>query len=94
MAKEEKKRQERFPQPGVPTVNPITGKEFSNDQEKQAFVDEQKAKLEAMHTSRLSRRDKMKVGATKILKIFTDAGVTEEEVRLVFGSRAFTKTHD
>ena len=43
-----KKAKERRPSIAVPTMNPITGKQFASDEEKEAFIADQQTKRDAM----------------------------------------------
>lgn len=77
------------PKPGVPTLNPITGRKFVDEAEKQAFIDEQQAKFDAAISAQQGRQAQREAATVKIMQIFAEAGVTEHEVKLVFGRQIF-----
>jgi len=70
---------------GEATVNPFTGQRFASIEDQKQFAEEQAVKFQVMQDGRRAKEASRQSAIKKVLKVFTDAGITEEEVRLVFG---------
>jgi len=80
-----KKTKERRPAMVIPTMNPITGKKFASDEEKQAFIADQQTKRDAMLAKRAEAALAREAAATKVIDFFAANGITVDDLRLVFG---------
>ena len=76
MPESEERIAPRVPAVAVPTMNPITGKKFKDEAEKQAFIDDQKAKREEMLEARAQAAAIAETARIKVLKFFSDNGIS------------------
>lgn len=76
--------QENF-RPAVPNINPFTGKRFTSDEEREQFRVEHEAKINQMRQLAEQKRDSVIVSRDKIVAHFEKQGITQEDLRNVFG---------
>ena len=80
-----KKAKERRPAIAVPTMNPITGKQFASDEEKEAFIADQQTKRDAMLAKRAEAASAQVTATEKVVTFFEANEITRDDLIAVFG---------